>query len=156
MAVLIIAPRLWGSSILSRINTNGASPFFSASANISSIDELVNSISEDKLNDMNSTYTTITDVEEQFTIDAQKISIINEIVRDFWMRPGINEGVPFLYDYDTDAFIQKDSADNWIIPAMDATQFINIIEEQEDELVYDLELPNPNNDPYYDKITLNK
>lgn len=124
--------------------------------NTSSIDQLVNSINESELNRLNKTFTTITDVEDKFVIDAQKISIINEIVRDFWMRPGINQGVPFLYDYDTDAFIQKDSDDNWIIPSMDATQFINIIEEPEDETVYDLDLPHPGTDPYYDKTTLNE
>ena len=125
--------------------------------NTASIDQLVNSIDEAELNRLNNTFTTITDVEDKFVIDAQKISIINEIVRDFWMRPGINQGVPFLYDYDTDAFVQKDSDDNWIIPSMDATQFINIIEEPEDETFYDdLELPYPSKDPYYDKNTLNE
>ena len=124
--------------------------------NTASIDQLVNSIDVEEINRLNGTYSTITDVEDKFIVDAQKISIINEIVRDFWMRPGINQGVPFLYDYDTDAFVQKDGDDNWIIPAMDATQFINIIEEPEDEIVYDLELPNPNNDPYYDKITFSE
>lgn len=123
--------------------------------NTSSIDKLVNSITEEELNKLNGTYTTITDVEDRFVIDAQKISIINEIVRDFWMRPEINAGVPFLYDYDTDAFIEKDGGGNWVIPAMDATKFINIIEEEGDYVVQDLDLPNPNNDPYYDKITLN-
>ena len=139
--------------------------------NTSAIDQLVNSIDEDELNRLNGTFATITDVEEKFVIDAQKISIINrdmiftnvdriaiinEIVRDFWMKPGINSGVPLLYDYDTDAFVQRDSGDNWIVPAMDATQFINIVEEDGDYDVQDLELPNPNTDPYYDKITLSE
>ena len=123
--------------------------------NTASIDKLVNSLTEEELNKLNATFDTITDVEEKFVIDAQKISIINEIVRDFWMKPGINTGVPFLYDYDTDAFVQKDDGDNWIIPTMDATQFINIVEEDGDDVVEDLDLPNPNKDPYYDKITLN-
>lgn len=122
-------------------------------SNSASIDTLVNSIDENELNKLNGTFTTITDVEDKFIIDAQKISIINEIVRDFWMKPGINTGTPFLYDYDTDAFNQKDSGDNWIIPSMDATQFINIIEENDEYKISDLELPNPSKDPYYDKIT---
>ena len=122
--------------------------------NTASIDQLVNSIDEQELNKLNATFNTITDTEEHFVIDAQKISIINEIVRDFWMRPGINQGVPFLYDYDTDAFVAKDGGDNWVIPAMDATQFINIIEEPEDDIIYDLDLPHPDDDPYYDKTTL--
>ena len=116
----------------------------------SAIDQLVNSIDETELNKLNNVFTTITDSEDKFVIDAQKISIINEIVRDFWMRPGINQGVPFLYDYDTDAFVKKDDGDNWVIPAMDATQFINIVEEDADDIVYDLDLPNPGDDPYYD------
>lgn len=120
--------------------------------NESAIDRLVNSIDEVELNKLNNVFTTITDSEDKFVIDAQKISIINEIVRDFWMKPDINKGVPFLYDYDTDAFVDKDSGDNWIIPAMDATQFINIIEEDGDDVVEDLDLPNPNKDPYYDEI----
>lgn len=122
----------------------------------SSLDQLVNSIDEDELNKLNGTFTLMTDSEDHFVIDAQKISIINEIVRDFWMRPEINEGVPFLYDYDTDAFVSKDGGDNWVIPAMDATQFINIIEEPEDDIIYDLDLPHPNDDPYYDTKTLNE
>lgn len=120
--------------------------------NESAIDRLVNSIDEVELNKLNNVFTTITDSEDKFVIDAQKISIINEIVRDFWMKPDINKGVPFLYDYDTDAFVNKDDGDNWIIPAMDATQFINIIEEDGDDVVEDLDLPNPNKDPYYDEI----
>lgn len=119
-----------------------------------SIDQLVNSIDEIELNKLNNVFTTITDVEDKFVIDAQKISIINEIVRDFWMRPGINQGVPFLYDYDTDAFVTKDGGDNWVIPAMDATQFINIIEEPEDDIIYDLDLPHPGDDPYYDTVSM--
>lgn len=122
--------------------------------NTASIDQLVNSIDEDELNKLNAVFTTITDVEDKFVIDAQKISIINEIVRDFWMRPGINSGIPFLYDYDTDAFVTKDGGDNWVIPAMDATQFINIIEEPQDDIIYDLDLPNPGDDPYYNKTSL--
>lgn len=122
--------------------------------NTSAIDQLVNSITEEEINKLNGTFTTITDVEDKFVIDAQKISIINEIVRDFWMRPGINQGVPFLYDYDTDAFIEKDGGDNWVIPTMDATKFINIIEEEGDYVIQDLDLPNPSKDPYYDKIKL--
>lgn len=124
--------------------------------NTAVIDQIVNSIDETELNKLNSTFNTITDVENKFVIDAQKISIINEIVRDFWMKPEINSGVPFLYDYDTDAFVQKDAGDNWIIPTMDATQEINIIEEEDDDIVYDLELPHPGKDPYYDKSTLNE
>lgn len=124
--------------------------------NTAVIDQIVNSITENELNRLNSTFNTITDVEDKFVIDAQKISIINEIVRDFWMRPGINQGVPFLYDYDTDTFVQKDDDDNWIIPTMDATQYINIIEEADDDIVYDLNLPHPGDDPYYDKNTLNE
>lgn len=122
--------------------------------NTASIDQLVNSIDEEELNRLNNVFTTITDVEDKFVVDAQKISIINEIVRDFWMRPEINRGVPFLYDYDTDAFVQRDADGNWIIPAMDATQFINIIEEDGDDTVVDLDLPNPSSDPYYDTTSL--
>ena len=112
----------------------------------SSMDKLVNSISEEELNKLNGTFSTITDVEDRFTIDAQKISIINEIVRDFWMKPDINDGTPFLYDYDTEAFIEKDANGNWIIPAMDATRFINIVEEDIEE----------SNELNYNKVILDK
>ena len=95
------------------------------------LDDIANSVIREEMDNLMGTYNTISDVEDPMIIEASKISIINEIVRDFWMRPEINDGTPFLYDYDTDAFYMQDSEGNWIIPAMDATQFINIVEETE-------------------------
>ena len=37
---------------------------------------------------------------------------------------------------------------------MDATLEINIIEEPEDDLVHDLDLPHPEDDPYYEQNNL--
>lgn len=113
------------------------------------IDQIVNSVDEAELDKMNNVFNKVSNTEDQFTVDAEKISIINEIVRDFWMKPGINQGMPFVYDYDTDAFISKDDGDNWVIPAADATKFINIVEEEEDSIVHDLDLPHPGTDPSY-------
>ena len=60
--------------------------------------------------------------------DIEHVAIINEIVRDFWVSSGYqyNE-IPIVYDFETDEFIYENR--NIIIPALDATQSINIIKE---------------------------
>lgn len=79
-----------------------------------------------------------------------KIAIINEIVRDFWVTSGYeyNEE-PFIYDYEMDAFIYNNENDeyipaipidhngNAIIPALDASQLINIIKNEIRMLYFD-------------------
>lgn len=59
------------------------------------------------------------------------IAIVNEIVRDFWISSGYNYNeVPFVYDFATNEYTTKDDNGNIIIPAMDATQFLNIIKSE--------------------------
>ena len=108
-----------------------------------------------------------------------KIAIINEIVRDFWVTSGYkyNEE-PFIYDYEMDAFIYNNEEDkyvpaipidhngNAIIPALDASQLMNIIKNEVRILYFDhvaapdTVIPSPTSEFYeigtvLDSITLN-
>ena len=60
--------------------------------------------------------------------DIGRIAIINEIVRDFWVTSGYqyNE-MPIIYDFETNEFTYENG--DIIVPAMDATQSLNIIKE---------------------------
>lgn len=80
------------------------------------------------LDDLINVHTQMTDTEDDaITWNVNRIAIINEIVRDFWGMGGwqYNER-PFVYDYQTDTYFTQDKFGNQIIPAFDATQFLNI------------------------------
>jgi hypothetical protein len=66
--------------------------------------------------------------EDKIKCNVGKIAIINEIVRDFWVTGGYeyNEK-PFVYDYELDEIITTDKRGNYILPALDANQYINIV-----------------------------
>lgn len=68
------------------------------------------------------------DEEDAIWRNVNRIAIINEIVRDFWVASGYpyNEQ-PFVYDYELDEIIVKDRNGNYILPALDANQYINIV-----------------------------
>lgn len=73
-------------------------------------------------------YIKLSDIEEDIIKrNVGKIAIINEIVRDFWVTSGYryNEE-PFIYDYELDEIITKDTNGNIILPALDANPYINI------------------------------
>ena len=63
--------------------------------------------------------------------EFDRLALINKVIRDNWMAPGINYGIPITYDYHTDMFLYEDSEENIILPTMDATQEINIVESEE-------------------------
>jgi hypothetical protein len=70
------------------------------------------------------------DTEKEIDItqtNVNRLAIINEIVRDFWVSSGYNYNeLPFIYDYELDEFITKDKDGNYMLPALDATKAINI------------------------------
>ena len=70
----------------------------------------------------------MSDIEEDaIWRNVDRIAIINEIVRDFWVTSGYayNEQ-PFVYDYNLDEIIIKDRNGNYILPSLDASPEINI------------------------------
>jgi hypothetical protein len=75
------------------------------------------------------THVQMSDIEEDYIWrNVERIAIINEIVRDFWVASGYayNEQ-PFIYDYELDEIIVKDNNGNCILPALDANPSINVI-----------------------------
>lgn len=71
----------------------------------------------------------MSDIEEDaIWRNVNRIAILNEIVRDFWVSSGYpyNEQ-PFVYDYDLDEIIIKDRNGNYILPSLDANPYINIL-----------------------------
>lgn len=106
-------------------------------------DELINRIMDttylnhDELNKLFNDFTKLTNTEEDMlNWNVDRIAIINEIVRDFWVTSGYpyNE-VPFIYDYALDEIIYKDENGNYILPALDANPYINI-PKQDIHLLY--------------------
>jgi hypothetical protein len=76
--------------------------------------------------------------------NVNRIAIINEIVRDFWVTSGYDYNTqPFVYDFISDDLIIKDENGNLIIPALDANQYINII-KNDTHLIYYYHNPNGN------------
>lgn len=81
------------------------------------------------LDDLVNIHAQMTNTEDDMiTWNVDRIAIINEIVRDFWGVGGFqyNDQAPFIYDYQTDTFFTQDKFGNQVIPALDATQFLNI------------------------------
>lgn len=106
------------------------------SNNCSKYEELINVtkhlFSYDELDRLFNTFIKISNTEEdKFIINVDRIAIINEIVRDFWISSGYDYNHnPFIYDYELDEFIHIDDNGNQILPSMDANPNINIIKEQ--------------------------
>lgn len=93
------------------------------------INKIKDTLGYDELDTLFNSYISISDSEENALVrNVPQIAIINEIVRDFWVTSGYDYNAnPFVYDYETDEFIVKDKNGNYILPALDATQNINII-----------------------------
>ena len=83
-------------------------------------------------------YTQMSDIEEdKVWADVAKIAILNEIVRDFWVTSGYPyQKELFTYDYEEDEiyYVYDDGVLN--LPALDATQEINIPKNQIDLLYF--------------------
>lgn len=83
-----------------------------------------------ELDSLFGTYIKMSNIEQdKIKWNVDRIAIINEIVRDFWVTSGFryNEQ-PFVYDYALDEIIQKDPRNgNYILPALDANPLINIL-----------------------------
>lgn len=62
------------------------------------------------------------DGREQYTLKA----ILLEIIREFWQTRGFVNGDPFVYDYDTSVFEQKEGV--YVLTAMDANDKKRIIQ----------------------------
>ena len=92
-------------------------------------------LSINELNKIFNTFVTMSDTETDKTKqNVGKIAILNEIIRDFWIASGYpyNEKT-FVYDYEilfNDMNIVDEQYRFVDLPAMDATQFINIIKNE--------------------------
>lgn len=93
----------------------------------STLDNAIKSCTEEVLNKLFKVYTTITYAENVTEPNYDRAALINEVIRDNWMAPGVNYGVPVTYDYYSDMFGYEDSEGNIIFPTMDATQENSII-----------------------------
>lgn len=127
---------------------------------LSSYDDIIKFIKEsdslgyNELDNIFNTFVKISNIESNKTKqNVAKIAIINEIVRDFWVTSGYeyNE-LPFIYDFEMDDYIPIDKNNNAILPALDATQIINII-KNEIHLLYFYH--SPEEDVYEIGTTLN-
>lgn len=93
------------------------------------IEYIKNYFGYSELDNLFGAYIKMSDIEEDaIWRNVDRIAIINEIVRDFWVTSGYayNEQ-PFIYDYALDEIIIKDRNGNYILPALDASPYINII-----------------------------
>ena len=102
---------------------------------ISKYDSLINFIRThsvkgyEELDDVFGYYAKMTDIEEdKVWANVAHIAILNEIVRDFWVTSGYDyQNQTFIYDYELDELYERDDEnDTWVLPALNATPFINI------------------------------
>lgn len=91
------------------------------------LDSVIRLCDEDELNKLFNIFTTISYTEDITDPNYDRAALINEVIRDNWMSPGVNYGVPITYDYYSDMFGYEDSEGNIIFPTMDATQENSII-----------------------------
>jgi len=72
----------------------------------------------------------LNDIEPEYETLSLR-SIMYEIVKDFWCKPYINQGTPFIYDYDITNFYNYDEYDNIAIHVLNAMakNKINIIDD---------------------------
>lgn len=100
----------------------------------------------DELNNLIGSWVKMSDVEtDKLTSNVDRIAILNELIRDFWVSSGYNYTEPFMYDYEIDRFITK-NGDLLELPSLDATREINI-PKNDVRLLYFLAEP----DIYYEK-----
>lgn len=90
-------------------------------------DSVIRLCDEDELNKLFNIFTTISYTEDTTDPNYDRAALINEVIRDNWMAPGVNYGVPVTYDYYSDMFGYEDSEGNIIFPTMDATQENSIV-----------------------------
>ena len=94
-------------------------------------DSVIRLCDEDELNKLFNIFTTISYAEDVTDPNYDRAALINEVIRDNWMSPGVNYGVPVTYDYYSDMFGYEDSEGNIIFPTMDATLENSIIFTEE-------------------------
>lgn len=131
-------PKSMSSLIISPIYNNTIEEIanYLKSDNLSEYDKIISNIkstfSYNELDRLFNSFTKMSNTEEdKYLINVDRIAIINEIVRDFWISSGYNyNDKPFIYDYELDEFIHIDDNGNQILPSMDANPNINIIKEQ--------------------------
>lgn len=77
-------------------------PELSKYKNINSdYDIIMNQVSNEDINKLFNIYTNITDLEEHIVPDTTQEAIINDIIRTHCLANGVNDGLPFVYTYDT-------------------------------------------------------
>lgn len=76
-------------------------------------------------NDLSNLYGKEAIVDEEIDIVHGQVpmkSIMYKLIKDYWMRPYINNGDNFLYDFDDEEFLENDSDGNTIIRVLDANE----------------------------------
>jgi len=97
------------------------------------LDSVIRLCDEEELNKLFNIFTTISYAEDITDPNYDRTTLINEVIRDNWMAPGVNYGVPVTYDYYSDMFGYEDSEGNIIFPTMDATLENSIIFTEDEE-----------------------
>lgn len=89
------------------------------------ITKIFDSLDESELNSLYQNVE-ITDKEKDIEFNTVPMeAVMNKLIRDYWIRPYINNGDSFLYDFD-DEFTERDEDGNIIIRSLDATKGFQI------------------------------
>lgn len=75
----------------------------------SDYDIIMNQVSNEDINKLFNIYTNITDLEKHIVPDTSQEAIINDIIRTHCLANGVNEGIPFIYTYDTSTLKHRSS-----------------------------------------------
>ena len=73
----------------------------------SDYDIIMNQVTNEDINRLFNVYTNITDLEGHIVPDTSKEAIINDIIRAHYLANNVNNGLPFIYAYDTSTFTNR-------------------------------------------------
>ena len=83
--------------------------------------EIISKLSNDEIDSAYSIDGIVNDIDPNMKDKELSMrSIMYEVVKDFWCRPYINKGIPFVYDYDITNFYNYDKYDNVVINVLNA------------------------------------
>ena len=94
----------------------------------SEYDNIINKLNPEELDKLFGIYNIVSDTEVKVRPNISQEAIINNIIRVHYMANGINDGLPFIYNYEKGILKNraKDSEGNYIFDTMDASKYVNI------------------------------
>lgn len=94
----------------------------------SEYDQIINKLNPEELDKLFGIYNIVSDTEVKIKPNISQEAIINNIIRVHYMANGINDGLPFIYNYEKGILKNrdKDSSGAYVLDTMNAEKFVNV------------------------------